>query len=612
MPAGFLILVHKAGRGSDTVAQGVCDRIACADILARIVHNQRIYHITDPCGNILIGDIDPHAQLCSIFIFLFFTHIVKGGHHIAGLQRIAVVDIQRHRAVAAVDLAGLCGHGIDLSLGKHIVVLHIAEFKHAGIAVFKVKDHLGAHTELDGRGRGDLRANDRCGDAARGHAAVAGGEVKALDGANGIIFQRKCNVRRFDLDFIQAIRRRNGQRDRRVKGNGNLRAVKRQLFGNDCVDRNIADLAAVIHCTQNNIAFGRSGQNAVFVCAVGGGIGDVGGNLRRRSGRGYTRHGDLGGGARRYILVSGSHRNVIELVRRLRRRSDDKAGGDGTFGAVARGIDDSKGIFAFRLAAVGHRAAAVEVSGIYAAKVEHDLRLLHQGQACGCRLVIAVGRKKNDLAVGCNADRLAGVLLGAGLIVRRKRNFAAVNQHFIDADCFLNVALIRFVFAGIADLDRAVLHDCKIGRALSAGHVVAVHDKHAGGLAGRHVIVGRVDADDNRAGVIFVTGSGFFLKSCDLFGQFRHTIAGVVHVLIGREDLDRFDRGVDGRDKHFDLLPVLVIDRVEILRNAVCKSGLLVGNHRKLRLRKACCRKCGDRQQAENHDRAQKQRQESL
>ena len=220
------------------------------------------------------------------------------------------------------------------------------------------------------------------------------------------------------------------------------------------------------------------------------------------------------------------------------------------------------------------------MSGVYAAEIKHDLCLLHQGQTCGRRLVVAVGRKKDDLAVGGNADRLAGIFLCAGLIFLRKRDIAAINQHFVNANRFLNIALIRFVFVGLTDLDRAVLHNCKIGRTFSAGHVVAVHDKHARGLACRHVIVRRVDAGDDRAVVIFVTGSSLFIESGDLLGQLRHTIAGVVHVLIGRENLDRFDRGVNGRDKHFDLLAVLVIDGVEVLRNAVCKLGLLVGDHR--------------------------------
>ena len=220
------------------------------------------------------------------------------------------------------------------------------------------------------------------------------------------------------------------------------------------------------------------------------------------------------------------------------------------------------------------------MSGIYAAEIKHDLRLFQQRKTGGRRLVIAVGGKKNDLAVGGNADRLAGIFLCAGLIVCGKRDIAAVNQHLVDADRFLNIALIRLIFAGITDLDRTVLHDCKIGRAFSSGHIVAVHDKHAGRLAGRHVIVGCVDTDDDRAVVILITSSSFFVKSGDLFGQFGHTVAGVIHVLIRREDFDRFDRGVNGRNKHFDLLPVLVVDGVEILSNTVCKTGLLVGNHR--------------------------------
>ena len=274
VPAGLLILVDKAGSRRDAIGQCICDR-ASLNILAGIIQNQRKYRITDPRGNILVGDVDPHAQLCGVFKPLFFSHIRKCGHHIARLQRVAIVDIQRHGAIAAVNLSGFRGHGIDLTFRKHIVVVTIAERKHTGIAVFKIEDDFRTLAQLDGSSRRNVRADHCRGDRTRGHTAITGSKVKTVNGADGVIFQRKLDVRRLELHFIQAIRCRHGQRDSLAKGNGHLITVEYQLVGHNSVNRCGTDFAAIVDSRQNDVTSYASGQNTILIRTIRHGILDI-------------------------------------------------------------------------------------------------------------------------------------------------------------------------------------------------------------------------------------------------------------------------------------------------------------------------------------------------
>ena len=164
------------------------------------------------------------------------------------------------------------------------------------------------------------------------------------------------------------------------------------------------------------------------------------------------------------------------------------------------------------------------MSGIDTPEIKHDLRLLHECQTCRYRLLVTVGGKENNLAVGSDTDGLTRILLCIIFILLRKRYISTIYQHFVDTDGFLYISLIRFIFLGVADLDRAILHDCKICRAFFAGYIIAVHDEHTRGFSGGHVIVGCVDACYYGTMVILVTCSRFFIKSRHLFGELGHAV----------------------------------------------------------------------------------------
>ena len=149
MPARFLILVYKTGRRSSAVTQRIGNRIGGANIFAIVIENERKYSVANPCGNILIGNIYPHAKFGSIFKLPIFARVCQRCHHITGFEGVTVVNIERHGTVAAVNLAGCRCYGIYPAFRQYIVVCTISEFKVAHVSVFKVIYNLRAFAESD-------------------------------------------------------------------------------------------------------------------------------------------------------------------------------------------------------------------------------------------------------------------------------------------------------------------------------------------------------------------------------------------------------------------------------------------------------------------------------
>ena len=149
VPTGLFVLIYESRCGSNSINKCIGNRSACANIFAIVIEHERIYSVTNPCGNILIGNIYPHTKASCILKFLLSTLVLKRCHHISRFKRVTVVDIERHSAVAAVNLA-VCGcYGIYSSVRQYIVICNIAEVEHACIAVFKIEDNLRAFAEFD-------------------------------------------------------------------------------------------------------------------------------------------------------------------------------------------------------------------------------------------------------------------------------------------------------------------------------------------------------------------------------------------------------------------------------------------------------------------------------
>ena len=584
MPARFLILVHKAGCRSDTISQSVYNCTTCCDVFAIVIENERKYSVANPCGNILIGNIYPHAKFGSIFKLLIFAQVCQRCHHITGFEGVTVVDIERHGTVAAVDLAGCRCYGIYLAFRQYIVVCTISEVKVAHVSVFKVEDDFRTLAQLDGSSRRNVRADHCRGDRTRGHTAITGSKVKTVNGADGVIFQRKLDVRRLELHFIQAIRCRHGQRDSLAKGNGHLITVEYQLVGHNSVNRCGTDFAAIVDSRQNDVTSYASGQSTILIRTIRHGILDISRDIGRITGAADARNCNIQRRTGRHILRLQIKHNVVKRVTGHRGRDNEKTVGDTALGTVRGLVDDLESILALRFAAVGHGAAAIQMAGIHAAQIQHDLRLLHQRQTCRYRLLVAIRRHQDHLTVSRDTNGLTGIFLGVVLVTFRKNDLTIEHQHLIDAQAFLNVTLVSIIVIGIADLDRAVLQDCKVSGLFTSGHVIAVHDKYAGWLAGGHVIVGGIDARHDSAPIVLVACRRLFVKGRYLLGELGHTIAGVIHVLIGGKHLHGIHRGIHRGNKHLHLLAILVVDSVRILRHTVSQSRLLVGDKAQLRL----------------------------
>ena len=187
-----------------------------------------------------------------------------------------------------MDLAGCRCYGIYLAFRQYIVICNIAEVKHACIAVFKIEDDLRTLTEFDCGSCGNGSTDNCCRNIAFGNTAFARCKVKAIDSTDTVIFKGKLNIACLDFDFVESVcgcqRQSNGFAER----NCHFTAVERQFFGNNGMNRNRADLFAVVCSCQNNIADSCSCQNTVFICTVYDIVSNIRGNFCRVTGCTYA------------------------------------------------------------------------------------------------------------------------------------------------------------------------------------------------------------------------------------------------------------------------------------------------------------------------------------
>ena len=151
---------------------------------------------------------------------------MKGCHHVAGFKGVTIVDIERHSAVAAVNLAGLGSNRINLSLRQNIVIFNIPKVKHTGIAVFKVKNDLGTLAKLNNRSCSNFSSNYRCSNITLGHFTVTGSKIQAINSTNSIIFQSELDVRCLIFYIVKTISSAHCQRNCFAERNGNFRAFE--------------------------------------------------------------------------------------------------------------------------------------------------------------------------------------------------------------------------------------------------------------------------------------------------------------------------------------------------------------------------------------------------
>ena len=423
-----------------------------------------------------------------------------------------------------MNLAIIFCHIIHGSFRVNIVIRLITEIKHACISVFKVEDDLRTFAELDCGSCGNGCAHNCCGNLAFGNSAFACYKFKAVDSTDTVIFKSKQNIACLDFYFVESVCSCQRQSNSFAERNCHFAAVELQFFRNNSVNRNRTDLIAVVCSCQNNITHCACGQNTVFICTVYDIVSNIRRNFCRVTGCTYTCDTDFNRRTGGCIFGFNIIGNMVKCLGSNCCGNDDKTIGNTALGAIGGFIDYFECVFALGLAAICHGSAAVKVSCPFAAEVKHDLRLFHKCQTCGFGFLVTVCGKKNNLIILGNTNRLTGIFLCVVLICIGKHDLVVIYKHFVDSECFLNVALIGFIFIGIADFHRAVFENSKIRRFFFTRNIVAVHDKYAGGLTCCHVVVGCVDTRYYRTMIISIAGSRFLIKSRHLFGELGHTV----------------------------------------------------------------------------------------
>ena len=313
VPAGLAILIYKSRSGSDTVRERICDQGIPLDVFAGIVFDERKYCVANPSGNILVGNINPHAESCGVFKGFLVSVVKQSCHHIAGFQRIAVIYIKRHGTVSAVNFAGRRCHMIYSSFGKRIIVRFIAEYKIADISVLEIEYHFAAFAERYLRYRGNIRADKFCRDRA-GCAAVGSGESKSVYRTDSIVGKRECNIGSFEFDCIEPVSGCERESNRFSERNSHFCAVESDALRNNAMNRERADFFSVVHGGDGNIACRSRREDTVFISAVCRHIRNIIGYGSRCARRGNACHRHINGCAGSDVFFLRTHGDMVERI----------------------------------------------------------------------------------------------------------------------------------------------------------------------------------------------------------------------------------------------------------------------------------------------------------
>ena len=579
--SGRGVAIHHRGRN--------CTR--CLDVITFLVQSQRIHRITNPCGNILIGDIDPHTQLGGVFKGFHIAGVLECSHHIAGFQRIAVIDIESQCVVAAMNLTGFTVNQIGASFREDIVVGTVIQCKVTDIAIFKIIDDLRTLTQIDGALCRNLGAHNGSGNRARGHTLiVTGSKFKPIHRADGIIRQFKAQIVCLDLNFIQTVRGSKPNRNSFAEGNGDCGTIECQSIRNNCMNGSVTNFLAFIVSSQSHITLGSCGQYAILISTVGNFISHAIRNLGCTTSGRNAGDADLGRGTGGHILVLGSHGHMIESVGRNRQRGDHQTGRDRTLGAIGRIIDDLNSVRAFLTSSIGSGAAAVQVDGGHAAGLQHDLCQLVHGAAAGERLLTAIQNHKHYLTIFGNTH--TGTRMTVSVIITSSRcgNILAVPNQPLRTGNGLphsGVAIFINIVIGIC---RIVNHSSTVGQNGKEGIAATgrtegftIDNRVTGGLASGHVVERTVDARNYGvviADVILIFRIGvLFIRIGNLIGQFFHAQAIIVLLLVRSLHDYVITADISGGHIVHHLLAIAGISIVDVLFHTGSQSGLGVLEH---------------------------------
>ena len=525
-----------------------------------------------PCrdaGNVAAGD--HRQQRLQLLRDLDRHHVqtenIGNVHRLAGIDHMIAVDL----AVAAGDVFRVR----DLTRPCKRPV--------AARRVVKVEDRLifAVHGDLDRRADG-IVAGNHCGhrrvfQSGAFHAGKCKAVTHSFNRTCRAAAQLKRDVLRADRNGIFIVGSDQGKVYRLAVDGIDARLGEFQAVRLDYVERLAADDRLAGQELHLHASLFDAGKYAVLRDRADGLVrrppSDIRRKLRRTAG-----HADAGGRkwkrrADRQVVIGRGDQCMIELRRDRRSGNDHQRGADGTLVAVGGAVYDRKRVAALLLGNEGGRAAAVQIDGSHAARVQHDLRQLFCAAACGERLLTAVEHHQDNLALRRDAD--AGAGMAAVIVVGRAvhNRLAVLDQIDAAADGLLDLILIGVVFTGAADHGRAILQDRKEVRRCAAVVFDTLHDQRAAGSAGRHVIEVRVDADHSIVMLHIIRRIGRI--GMPLLGR-RHLVGDTGHrpaerriiCVIVRVDVHIVAGDIDRGNVIDDLLIVLCQRVVDRLRHA--------------------------------------------
>ena len=496
------------------------------------------------------------------------TENIGNVHRLAGIDHMIAVDL----AVAAGDVFRVR----DLTRPCKRPV--------AACRVVKVEDRLifAVHGDLDRRADG-IVAGNHCGhrrvfQSGAFHAGKCKAVTHSFNRTCRAAAQLKRDVLRADRNGIFVIGGDQGKVYRLAVDGIDARLGEFQAVRLDHVERLAADHRLAGQELHLHASLFDAGKYAVLRDRADGLVRRLPSDIRRKLRR-TAGHADAGGRkwkrrADRQVVIGRGDQRMIELRRDRRSGNDHQRGADGTLVAVGGAVYDRKRVAALLLGNEGGRAAAVQIDGGHAARVQHDLRQLFCAAACGERLLTAVEHHQDDLALRRDAD--AGAGMAAVIVVGRAvhNRLAVLDQIDAAADGLLDLILIGGVFTGAADHGRAILQDRKEARRRCAAVVFdTLHDQRAVGSAVRHVIEVRVDADHSIVMLHIIRRIGRI--GMPLLGR-RHLVGDTGHrpaerriiCVIVRVDVHIVAGDIDRGNVIDDLLIVLCQRVVDRLRHA--------------------------------------------
>ena len=525
-----------------------------------------------PCrdaGNVAAGD--HRQQRLQLLRDLDRHHVqtenIGNVHRLAGIDHMIAVDL----AVAAGDVFRVR----DLTRPCKRPV--------AARRVVKVEDRLifAVHGDLDRRADG-IVAGNHCGhrrvfQSGAFHAGKCKAVTHSFNRTCRAAAQLKRDILRADRNGIFIVGSDQGKVYRLAVDGIDARLGEFQAVRLDYVERLAADDRLAGQELHLHASLLDAGKYAVLRDRADGLVrrppSDIRRKLRRTAG-----HADAGGRkwkrrADRQVVIGRGDQRMIELRRDRRSGNDHQRGADGTLVAVGGAVYDRKRVAALLLGNKSGRAAAVQIDGGHAARVQHDLRQLFCAAACGERLLTAVEHHQDDLALRRDAD--AGAGMAAVIVVGRAvhNRLAVLDQIDAAADGLLDLILIGVVFTGAADHGRAILQDRKEARRCAAVVFDTLHDQRAVGSAGRHVVEVRIHADHSIVMLHIIRRIGRI--GMPLLGR-RHLVGDTGHrpaerriiCVIVRVDVHIVAGDIDRGNVIDDLLIVLCQRVVDRLRHA--------------------------------------------